>query len=59
MAITRQTPQKCGTCLLIDRESYRGVKMVVCYLVEKKDNKPIAIAVTDNRVACQHYRDAR
>ena len=42
--------------MLIDRETYRGVKVVVCYLIEKKDNEPVAIAVKDDKDACQYWR---
>ena len=53
----KSTIRKCTNCLHIDRETYRSAKVNVCYLIDKKDDEPIAVAVTDRTPICQHWRD--
>lgn len=57
MAIPKQITQKCGMCIHIDRETYKGAKTAVCYLLEKKNDKPVAIAVKDSTSGCGHWRE--
>jgi hypothetical protein len=45
----------CKNCKNIDRDSYRGAKVAVCYRIE--DGK--AVTVTDKRVACGYYKDVK
>lgn len=57
MAITRPATRSCDNCIHLDRDTYKAVKVNVCYLIEKKDDKPVAIVVTNKTVTCQHWRD--
>jgi hypothetical protein len=45
----------CGTCDRINRYSYRGAGVEVCYKIE--DGK--AVTVTDKRVACGYYKKCK
>jgi hypothetical protein len=56
MAVKRPPTKKCGDCIHIDRESYRGVKLAVCYLIHKVDGQPVAYTVTDKKAACGYWR---
>ena len=57
MAFARPAARKCDDYKHLDRETYKGVKANVCYLIEKKDDKPVAVAVTSKTPACQHWRN--
>jgi len=54
MAFVKPLDRKCGNCQIADSKTYPGRS--VCYLIEKKDDKPVAITVKENRAACGFYR---
>jgi hypothetical protein len=58
LAVKKTPTKKCGDCTHIDRESYRGVRLAVCYLIKKIDGEPVAMTVTDKTAACGYYRGA-
>lgn len=56
MAFKKPLAEKCRDCLRIDRESYKGAGIIVCYHLEKRDGKSIAREVKESRPACGNYR---
>lgn len=55
MAVKKPT-LKCGQCARIDRDTYKGARVLVCYHIKKINDDPVAITVTDKRAACGYFR---
>jgi len=58
----KQARPKCGTCRYCDRESYRGVKAMVCYQLQSEippwmDGKRVAVRVGEKKDACHRYSE--
>lgn len=48
-------PERCGDCQYIDRETYRGTGQEVCYQLEYRDDRKVAIKVSENKKACNKF----
>ncbi|GMB01050.1 hypothetical protein [Pelosinus sp. IPA-1] len=57
MACKSYRPHKCGTCRYIS--NYPGTGKKVCYELQRDSNdKKVAVQVTENKKACNHFRIA-
>lgn len=51
-------PERCGGCQNIDRETYRGTGQQVCYQLEYRGDRKVAVKVAENKKACNKFRVA-
>lgn len=48
-------PKRCGGCKYLDRESYRGAGLTVCYELNCIDGKKAATTVSAVAKACNSF----
>ncbi|MDF2857257.1 MAG: hypothetical protein K0Q87_3108 [Neobacillus sp.] len=48
-------PQRCGECSRLDRESYKGAGLIVCYELNFVNGRKVATTVSKYRKACGKY----